>query len=118
MKGGTGSRQILTQKVEWREEDGREGGSGQAHPQVVGGEGLWRPKGRREQMHRLRFKPEQGLNLSDPPSSCSQERLLGSDSISRQPGAGEGWLGKKSCRRGAGSREHRPARLPGERQTS
>ena len=50
MKGETGSRQVLTQKVESGEEGGRGGGLGQAHPEVGrrAEKGLWRPKGRRK----------------------------------------------------------------------
>lgn len=70
-------------------------------------------------MHRLRFKPEQGLNLSDLPHRAAAKSVCwGSDSVSGHPGAREGWVWKNSCRRGAGSREHRPTRLPREQQTS
>lgn len=43
VKGETGSRQVLTQKVESGEEDGRGGGLGQAHPEVGrrAEKGLW-----------------------------------------------------------------------------
>lgn len=45
MKGETGSRQVLTQKVESGEEGGRGGGVGQAHPEVGR---RAEPKGRRK----------------------------------------------------------------------